>query len=84
MSWLMKPHSSLLELLNTFRLQLIEGKENTEVVFWFNDIEHDLVRHFYLERKKILGGKKKKIVLVLDSAGGDINAAYLLIDRACP
>lgn len=78
MTWLKNPPEQLEPILKKVESILIKNPEEEQVVFWFSEIDKSAVLRFYLKRKEILG--KEKIILVIDSPGGDIDAAYSLIE----
>ncbi len=58
---------------------LLSNEEKESVIFWLSEIDRERVITFYLQRKNIIGDNiKDKIILVLNSPGGDIDSAYLL------
>lgn|GEM_PF-1844519 len=71
-----KEVNSLLKEVNSV---LKNGNNNVSVVYWVSEIRRELVIDFYLKRNSIIQcDKNGKIVLVLNSPGGDIDAAYSL------
>ena len=68
--------NSILKEVNSV---LKNGKDNVSVVYWVSEIRRELVVDFYLRRNSIIKcDKNGKIILVLNSPGGDIDAAYSL------
>lgn len=81
MAWIKEGSPEIMSILCTVKEKLLEGQDDAEVVFWCDDLDVDLVRLFYHMRRSIVGNtKKKKIILVINSPGGSVDAAYSLIE----
>lgn len=81
MGWLYSVDSSIKSILKQFKDSILEKEEEADVIFWFKELDRSIVRKFYNNRDKIIGKKhKNKLILVLDSPGGEIDGAYLLIE----
>lgn len=56
-----------------------EQRFGAQTLFWFADMKRRFVRVFYLSRRKLFRKPREKLVLVLHTSGGDIDAAYMLV-----
>lgn len=84
-AWIADPPEKIKDLLYKIKTNLISEEDDAEAVFWFEALERKLVYKFYRMRKNILGKNREKIIFVINSSGGDIDAAYLLVEilRSC-
>lgn len=82
MAWLDKPPDQpVLRILEAVHGEIVAADPDVEVVFWFDDLDRFKVLNLYKKRRAVLGsGAKSKICLVLNSPGGDIDAAFILVE----